>query len=78
MNKFKLNTQTQHELIQDIQKFVLKETRAKFSEVQAAKLLHSILNGVECGIYDQLLFETRSDIVQKFYEIMGIETPPLH
>jgi len=77
LEKIKLDIKKQDELIQNIQDFILKETSIEFSEIQAANLLNYILNEVGCSMYNQLLFETRSDMMQKFEKIFGIEKPPL-
>jgi len=77
VNKIKLDKDKQVNLIQNIQDFVVKKANMEFSEIQASNLLDYILSEVECSMYDQLLFKTRSDILQKFNEIFGIEDQPL-
>ena len=77
MNKIKLDKDKQVNLIQNIQDFVVKKANMEFSEIQASNLLDYILSEVECSMYDQLLFKTRSDILQKFNEIFGIEDQSL-
>ncbi|WP_094607231.1 hypothetical protein SPSIL_057550 [Sporomusa silvacetica DSM 10669] len=77
MNKLNLDTQKQYELVKNIKEFILKETNSKFSEIQASNLLDSILSEVGDSIYDQVLLQTRYELMQKLEKILRIEKEPL-
>ncbi len=78
MNDIRLDHQTHDELISEVKDFILKETNVEISEVKASRLLDTILNNVKDTMYDQALFQTRSEVMQQMANILGIDKGPAH
>ena len=78
MHTIHLDAKKRHQLIKNIQEFVVTESNIKFGEDQASTLLDTILHKVASDIYDQIVFEINCDLQQKTEEILGIERRTLN